>query len=54
MGGSSAANLTTLLSLPAAHADDPAQLDQLAAGVKDLLTSETWEHKIGGLMSAKV
>lgn len=33
---------------------DPQQLNQLATGVKELLTSSTWEHKIGGLMAARV
>lgn len=35
-------------------AGDQQQLGQLSDGVKELLTSSTWEHKIGGLMSARV
>jgi hypothetical protein len=31
-----------------------ADQDALVNGVKGLLVSSTWEHKIGGLMSAKV
>jgi hypothetical protein len=36
------------------HAGSPQQLDQVADGVKQLLTDAAWEHKIGGLMAAKV
>lgn len=36
------------------RAGDQQQLEQLADGVKELLTSSTWEHKIGGLMAARV
>jgi len=35
-------------------AGSPVSLNQLANGVKSLLASEAWEHKIGGLMAAKV
>lgn len=35
-------------------AGDPKHLSDLADGVKQLLVSETWENKIGGLMAAKV
>lgn len=35
-------------------AGNPQQLEQIADGVKQLLTDTAWEHKIGGLMAAKV
>eukprot|EP00882_Tetradesmus_deserticola_P017180 GHRQ01018389.1.p1 GENE.GHRQ01018389.1~~GHRQ01018389.1.p1 ORF type:complete len:201 (+),score=56.31 GHRQ01018389.1:339-941(+) len=36
------------------QAGTPAVQDVLVDGVKGLLASTTWEHKIGGLMAAKV
>ncbi|KAF8068347.1 hypothetical protein HT031_002036 [Scenedesmus sp. PABB004] len=34
--------------------ESPPQLEDLAAGVRELLAGEAWEHKLGGLMGAKV
>jgi hypothetical protein len=39
---------------PGLPAGTSADQDALVDGVKGLLTSSTWEHKIGGLMAAKV